>query len=406
MKMANKLSLESPTELIILKNFHMRDCCIFFEFNTTNFNAWLENANKHVPEVYSLKKHQNGFYFDLNKYNSKLLHSKLKLSISRDGKRSSYSVYSNLNKILNSPFHHFNFDISGSHLTIDMIVHQNSNEIEKLNSIIEERNKLNLDFKKREIGLPAHTSVMGSCFTRSVFNSSDYFNPEYKSYFKIMDTFFHNSLISMTSWPYSEAAYKSLEDLQRVEFIEYVRIEFKKNLREILEERPIQFLLVDNYSDAALPVVQMNQNTYFTYSRYFSESIFRKEFSDKEIVLPGSDKHLDLYNKSLMRLKGTLSKFQLDKKIILIGGRLCYQKNETEIWQEKLPWITQVNTSWDKLDLAFLEHFPDTSYIDMRSTDWISDPSSPIKGGASPAHFQSGFYKQIFKNLIEILFSE
>ena len=66
-------------------------------------------------------------------------------------------------------------------------------------------------------------------------------------------------------------------------------------------------------------------------------------------------------------------------------------------------WIKRTNRNWDMYDAIFLEELPDAQYIDMRSTNWISDVNSPIIGGALPSHYQSGFYKEIYEKIIKII---
>jgi len=45
--------------------------------------------------------------------------------------------------------------------------------------------------KRVEIG------ILGSCYTRRMFTSSDYFNPDWRQYFKVLDTQFQSSIISL-----------------------------------------------------------------------------------------------------------------------------------------------------------------------------------------------------------------
>ena len=61
----------------------------------------------------------------------------------------------------------------------------------------------------------------------------------------------------------------------------------------------------------------------------------------------------------------------------------------------------EVNRNWDIADNLFLEELPDAIYIDKRLTSWMSDVRSPILGGASPSHYQSGYYKELFHDLLD-----
>ena len=57
----------------------------------------------------------------------------------------------------------------------------------------------------------------------------------------------------------------------------------------------------------------------------------------------------------------------------------------------------------DIVDKIFLEVMPNSIYIDKRTTFWKSDIHSPIIGGASPSHYQSGYYKELFGDILKFL---
>lgn len=93
------------------------------------------------------------------------------------------------------------------------------------------------------------------------------------------------------------------------------------------------------------------------------------------------------------------------RDVVLVGGRLSQHKidektKQITAWADKASWITEVNRNWDIADKLFLDELPDTIYLDKRSTSWMSDVHSPILGGASPSHYQSGYYKELFHDLL------
>ena len=104
----------------------------------------------------------------------------------------------------------------------------------------------------------------------------------YKDYFYVKNTLFHNSFISLfsDSIPFD---YTSIDDLNSGDSGKYVGIEFRKNIGLLLNADDQQVVVVDNYIDAAVPIIQFNQNTYLTYNKYFSESIFKRFFSSCDV---------------------------------------------------------------------------------------------------------------------------
>ena len=96
----------------------------------------------------------------------------------------------------------------------------------------------------------------------------------------------------------------------------------------------------------------------------------------------------------------------MDKKLVLIGGRLSEFRTQSERWESKMGWIKITNRNWDIYDAIFLDEFKNAKYIDMRYTNWISDVNSPITGGASPSHYQSEFYKELYKKTLMTIYTQ
>lgn len=203
---------------------------------------------------------------------------------------------------------------------------------------------------------------------------------------------------------FEDKEYLLASDLQHNLARRYTEIEFLKNVKEQICSSEIEYIILDNYSDAVLDVIEMNDESFITYNKYFSESIYKRKFSNKPIFFPGEISHLEKYRKALKKFYCLLQELQLDKKVILLGGRLSTFKTQSELWVSKMDWINNSNFKWDLYDEIFLEEIPDAQYIDMKITSWISDVNTPIIGGASPSHYQSGFYKEIYKKILNTIY--
>jgi len=259
---------------------------------------------------------------------------------------------------------------------------------------------------ERTGSLPVETVVIGSCFSRSLFRSDSYFNPEYQAYFHVCKTLFHNSFISL----FSQALpcdHAEVEDLRTGDAAKYIGIEFKKDMEETFAGNCVRLVVVDNYIDATTPVIRYEENSYLTYNKYFSESIFKRFFSGCDVIEPGTSVHLELYRRSIQNLRTLLCSHRVPN-VVLTGGRLCpwkinEQTGEISTWNDKMEWIKEVNLAWDSVDRIFLEEIPEAIYLDMRHTTWKSDVHSPILGGASPSHYQREFYKELFDKMKGLL---
>ena len=403
---------------VLLENIYISSQFINIKYYSKEICfAWLENVNKFYPDI---------FCFDIGKYCLLLDYMKLirkfncieraitfKLSMSNSKERLSYEFTdlfcTNLKKL----------DIC---LPIN-INEKNELIIEfksKVQKSIEVNNKYSNFFfqnnknKTKCCGniknkkYPAKIIVIGTCFSRNVFKSDNYFNPNYKKYFNVVYTAFHNSIISLMSEPIDDSDYLVIKDLHGKEVFKYIEIEFKKNLFDIVDTVKPDYIILDNYIDSTRSVVEFEPNKFLTYNKYFSESIYKRKFSNCKILDSNSDEYKEYYERYVLKFATELQKRKLDNKLIIIGGRFSKKKVDLKSklvsnWEKK-DWIIPNNYNWDIIDSIMLKYIPAATYIDMRECKWVSDIDSPILGGASPSHYQSGYYKEIFNKIKEIIF--
>ena len=382
---------------------------IFFDIDSSEemqIEAWLENKNKYKPHI---------FYIDVDNEKRRIvienqaLHSfikgfpseSFKLSLSTMTKRISYKVSTNLKDIYLD-----DIDILP---TKELLAFNNRESIPKNELLINEQVKIQHENKlelENITVLPVDTLNIGSCFSRSVFKTHEYFNPRYKEFFYLKKTLFHNSFISLFSDPI-DFTFSTVEDLITGDAALYVGIEFIKNIDKQFIDSNFKLVVVDNYIDATSPIIKYGSHSFLTYNKYLAESIFKRLFSSCDIIYPGTKQHLELYRKSIVNFRNILTKYNV-KNVILIGGRqsqykINEQTNQISPWTDKMEWILNVNKNWDKVDRIFLEEIPNSIYIDKRTTHWKSDVFSPMIGGASPSHYQSGYYKELFNDIISFL---
>lgn len=419
-------------EKVLIKSLFVFSNCIEIFFTSTGScikYAWLENTDKHYPNVFKVC---------INDKQKKLLISEntllrisavesdinIKLCLSDDVDKISYEFCKNFS-IIGQGNLKYNFKILCKN---DLIILKFISKFDKsivpakksnarwaesaLNIFLGNRNSVNMKFCKTEYKcVPLDIIVIGSCFTRSVFKSDSYFNPNYKNFFHVCFTAFHNSLISLMSDPIVDKSYLEIADLKRREVFKYINIEFEKNLFELIDTFTPKYIVMDNYIDANRPLIKISENQYLTYNSYLSNSIYKRTFEDCVAISPNSLEYKKLYKKAAKKFSYELSKRGLDKKIILIGGRLSeYKENKStdkvELWDNLDYWVRPSNQNWNIVDKIFLEEIPVATYVDMRNSKWISSMNPPIRGGASPSHYQTGYYRDILEKIKNAVFTE
>ena len=199
--------------------------------------------------------------------------------------------------------------------------------------------------------------------------------------------------------------YLKIKDLCQDEIFRYIDVEFKKNFFDIIDYINPDLIVMDNYIDANRPLIQISKNQFITYNSYFSKSIYKRNFSGCKKIYPYEENYPELFRNAASKFSRELKIRNLDDKVILLGGRLSEYKldkknGKIEKWEKLDSWIQPSNKNWDIMDKIILEELPDTKYINMRNTNWKSDINCKvIKGGASPSHYQSEYYKEIFERI-------
>ncbi len=382
--------------------------------------AWLENTNKYIPDVINLAVNVNEQYILINLNNIAQHHqfknkkNLLKLSISADFSKVTYKGSENFRKLISRfknkgvKFFKDDKDTLMFHINVSDTVADKNCNFEKVDLFFPKSFRKKTKFMMFSSAvLPLKIIVIGSCFSRSIFRSSAYFNPRYKDFFDVVYTSFHNSLISMMSQSINNDEYLQYNDLTIKEIQTYVAMEFDKNISEYLDKYQPDLIIIDNYIEATASIIQFSTNNFLTYNKYLAESIFKKNFSHCDVIYPGTVKHIELLNQYMRQFAIEIEKRNLSSKVILLGSRLSEKMinlstGEVRLWSDKMEWIQTSNQNWDYADQIFLECMPNSHYIDMRSTSWLSDIDSPIIGGASPSHYQNEYYKEIFDEILKL----
>lgn len=368
--------------------------------------AWIENANKHFPHILSLATppERREIHIDrkvLSRFMSDHAGHRFRLCVSNAKSRFAYSVSDDIRAALADDLE---IRVDG-----DIIFFEpDCRSVKTGESLAEEVPEIahrNKDHLETLGGYPIPIIDIGTCFSRSIFKSDEFFNPQYKSYFRVDATLFHNSFISLFSDPVPFEV-SGIEDLQAGDAGKYVGVEFDKNIDRVLRNTDAKVVVTDLYVDASIPVVRVGGDSYLTYNKYVSESIFKRQLSSCEVIYPGTKTHEELLRRGLVAFHRLLEEHCI-RDVVLIGGRLSRHKideqtTQTALWEGKADWIAEVNRNWDIADKLFLEEMPESFYIDKRCTPWMSDVHSPILGGASPSHYQSGYYKELFQEILAL----
>ncbi|EAC8432782.1 teichoic acid biosynthesis protein [Listeria monocytogenes] len=246
-------------------------------------------------------------------------------------------------------------------------------------------------------------AIMGTGFSLNAFNSSPFFNPDYKAFFECSFTQFHSSIISLMTKPANLINLDKYTDIKKSEQ-SFVEEDWKKEFFTNLKNSNSDYFLIDLYPDVIRPVIWLNDETAITLSYVIEQSQLLNDIPyerisdhiDNEAYFNEWKGYADQFieklteiipaNRVILNLGGfTTSYYDEDGKIVTYKNKMSIEKN---------------NYFWDRLNNYFLSKLPEAKVIDFSKKGYIGDFNYPF--GHSFSHFESPYYKDFLKELIYI----
>ncbi|MED1468590.1 DUF6270 domain-containing protein [Bacillus salipaludis] len=251
-----------------------------------------------------------------------------------------------------------------------------------------------------------NVAVMGTCFSRNMFNSSLYFNPGYKQILNCSFTQFHSSIISVMTNPF-EFNLENYSDMSSSEK-NFVKADFAKNFFENLKNSNSEYFLIDLYPDVIRPVIWLTDNSAVTLSYVVEESEMLNDLPLKRII--DHTDNVAFFNEWKMYVDlfiERLTEIIPPERIILNKGRFTtkyFDKDRKIVEFPNKMMIERNNYFWDKLDNYFHSKLPSAQILNIRQKSYIGDVSYPY--GNSFSHYESSYYKDLFKELTHVILKE
>ncbi|GKU83425.1 DUF6270 domain-containing protein [Niallia sp. NCCP-28] len=259
-------------------------------------------------------------------------------------------------------------------------------------------------------GNPYKLAIVGSCYSRSAFNSQKkFFNPDYKDFFQIVYTNFQPSIASMNSEKVEFDKNKYL-DLSEADLMNVER-EYKKSIFQDLEENDFDYLIIDFFVDATHGVILLDDNKILGLNSSIKRSNYYRNHLSVTTTLLNNKKpeFLELWRKSCDEFINKIIKIVPSNKIILNKGGLIDkfydENNDLHSFIDK-GYISKseyehFNTVWEYMNSYFLNELPDAHYLDLTSYNYIGSIDHPVNAG--PHHFESRYYKSYIDKLLKII---
>lgn len=336
----------------------------------------------------------------------------------------SYHVFLELGKLMNA--NRSNTDHKYLFIGLD-----EANNKYRLISSVEEKfdisEPLSISFKSNATGTELinkqnqrsiiNLSILGSCFSRSAFNSVDnFFNKDYKGYYNVNYTcFWFSALSSMSNKIKFKKEDYANSPAKIVENDRNLRREYEKTLFHDLSNAKTDYLIIDFFVDAVHGVRKFEKNQYLSRNIDLnSTSHFRND-----VLL--ETEHFNYKNQNyFIEWKNSVDLF-LDRvkeivphsNIILnLGGMTKqYLDNKNMIksfvndknFDERM--IDNHNLMWKRMNNYFRAKCPEAKVVDMSRFDFYGLLEYP---GAAPGphHYESNYYKAFVGEVSKVIMKD
>ncbi|MBC2252090.1 teichoic acid biosynthesis protein [Listeria welshimeri] len=250
---------------------------------------------------------------------------------------------------------------------------------------------------------PLKIAVMGSCFSRNAFNSKPYFNPDYKRFFEVTFTQSHTSIFSVLSEPYKGVNLEKYGNMTNNER-RTVQDDLNKGFFEKLEKSNSDYLLLDFYPDVLRGPLWLEDGEILSLSYIMEQTGILNDLPIKRLLdHSNNDAFFQEWTTYADKFIEKLLTIMPAERIILNKGGFTtkyYDKNGT-VQEYKIKMrIERNNYFWDRLNNYFLAKVPTAQVIDFTKKPYIGDYYYPF--GHSFSHFESGYYKDFFREMIYI----
>ncbi|PGU66855.1 hypothetical protein COD67_11970 [Bacillus cereus] len=247
-------------------------------------------------------------------------------------------------------------------------------------------------------------AVSGSCFSRSAFQTKEFFNPKYKENFEVVYTSFHSSIPSMMAKPktFEETYLGECTDFQK----RNIKNDFEKNFFENLLNSNSDFLIIDFYADAVRPLIYFEDGVMITDSYTLRGTDYIYHLGNPKIITHYDENYLTIWKESFDKFADKLEKSYDPNRVILQRARtaLKYIDKSGKInsfSKEEVLDSRISNNLFEYMEMVFLERFPNASVIDLTKKGYLGYEGHPE--GKSVSHYQSEYYRDFLTELEKVI---
>lgn len=259
--------------------------------------------------------------------------------------------------------------------------------------------------------------VLGSCFSRTAFNSMEYFNPDYKKFYECtFSQLYHSSIPALTSKQLNMDILRDISehlDILNVnaENKNFIKVDMEKSFFKDLKEKDVDYLIIDLYADVVKTLIKFPDGSYIG-TFHISELAMEHDY---ELLSPIKDnnKYFEVFKEGLDKFHDEILKIIPEDKIILNRGTFAYEWQDengkiNSFGEVQRDFFNDINSFWDRLNNYFQYKFPNSKVIDLSYTDYTSHQDFPFSSKPIPEamHYESEYYRKFLDLLNKIVLED
>lgn len=253
-------------------------------------------------------------------------------------------------------------------------------------------------------------AVLGSCLSRLVFSSKEFFNPDYKSKYRVVNTMFHTSLVSLFSEKLDKEEMiddKYLQYLHSEVLREYIRKDARKIFFDEIRESKPDFLIIDLYQDAVRDLIVFKNNKILSAGINLRESEYLDTIKEKADIITHSDANefLEYWEEAIRKFAKEISKYIDESRIIINAQQSINQYIDSEgnikNYKSLDQFVQRNNYFFEYMSKSLINILPKAKIINLNSLNYKAYALHPE--GNTPTHYESQYYKDFMSKLDSIV---
>lgn len=249
--------------------------------------------------------------------------------------------------------------------------------------------------------------VLGSCYSRRLFTSTEYFNKNYKDFFDVTGTQFQSSLIAITQKKQVEKFPHDIFVNQPKSVQTSVKNELENSFFYNLKNLDIDYLILDIYADIDRGICFLEGDKIVTFSNYVSNKTSFLNGRKFQTLAPLNSfgKYNELFKKAVTEFRKEILSILPEEKLILnhvvLATEYFDEKEQIKKFVKRSSEIRNKNIISEAFFNILKNEFPRAHIVKTDNRKYRASAKSP--DGLTYNHYETEYYKDKMTEIKKII---